>query len=282
MRLAAFSDIHLEKRDQRPWLFAHNSADAVILAGDIHTKGRGVKWAQDTFDCPVIYVLGNHEGWGEHWQNILEKMKKEAEGSHVSVLNNQSLTLGSVRFLGSTLWTGFDCWPDKREAMFEAGQGRDMYMPGMRDYKYIRTSGYRKILPRDTLGWNSASRQWLLDTAQQPWEGQTVVVTHHSPLIEGLRHGKVTEVYDAAYANDWEEGVKAINADCWFYGHTHTPRHGHCGKTLMVSHPVGHVSEKLHPLYTSIIDVDANGCRIVPNATSLVEPPALVKGPKAK
>lgn len=286
MRIAVFSDIHLEDKingqETQPWLFDHARADVVVLAGDIHTKGRGVKWAKETFACPVIYVLGNHEGWGKHWQKIINEMKQEALGSNVHVLNNDAVVIDGVRFLGSTLWTTFDAWPNRQEAMFEAGQGKDMYLPGMRDYKYIRTSGYRKILPRDTLEWATQSRNWLLDQASKPFDGHTVVVTHHAPVLEGLRHQKVTEVYDAAYANDWEEGVKTMNPIAWIYGHTHTPRRFSVGSTQMISHPVGHLSEKLDQLYQSVLELTDNGCvfHLVPNL--LVEPPAPTVHKKVK
>lgn len=284
MRVAIFSDLHLEDKIHgqatQPWLFDHAHADVVVLAGDIHTKGRGVQWAQETFSCPVIYVPGNHEGWGEHWQKIIAEMKQAALNSNVHVLNNDSVVINGVRFLGSTLWTTFDAWPNRQEAMFEAGQGRDMYMPGMRDYKYIRTAGYRKILPRDTVEWANQSRNFLL---QQPaFDGPTIVVSHHAPVLEGLRHQKVTEVYDAAYANDWEDGVKSINPTAWIYGHTHTPYRFMVGCTHMVSHPVGHLSEKLDPLYQSVMEITAHGCvfQSVPNL--LVEPPAPTPSKKAK
>lgn len=284
MRIAIFSDIHLENKingqETQSWLFDHDRADVVVLAGDIHTKGRGVKWAKETFTCPVIYVPGNHEGWGSHWQKMIAEMKQEAANSHVHVLNNDAIVIDGVRFLGCTLWTTFDAWPNRQEAMFEAGQGKDMYLPGMRDYKYIRTAGYRKILPRDTLEWSNQSRNWLLD--QPSFDGPTMVVTHHAPVVEGLRHQKVTEVFDAAYANNWEEGVKTINPTAWVYGHTHTPRRFMVGNTQMISHAVGHLSEKLDPLYQSVVEVTQNGCVFHDIPNLLREPPAPVSAKKAK
>lgn len=285
MRIAVFSDIHLENKingqETQAWLFDHAQADVVVLAGDIHTKGRGVKWAQETFSCPVVYVPGNHEGWGSHWQKIIAQMKHEALGSSVHILNNDAIVINGVRFLGSTLWTTFDAWPNRQEAMFEAGQGRDIYAPGMRDYKYIRTAGYRKVLPRDTLEWASQSRNWLLDQANKPFDGPTVVVSHHPPVLQGLKHQQVTEVYDAAYANDWEEGVTTLSPTAWIYGHTHSPRRFVLGATQMISHPIGHLSEKLHPLYQSVVEVSSKGCVFHDTPNLLIEPPPVL-GKKAK
>jgi hypothetical protein len=39
--------------------------DAIVLAGDIDQGAQGIAWASETFaNLPVIYVHGNHEGYG--------------------------------------------------------------------------------------------------------------------------------------------------------------------------------------------------------------------------
>ncbi|POA17310.1 hypothetical protein C1886_22515 [Pseudomonas sp. FW300-N1A1] len=58
MKIKIYSDLHLEFARFEP---APTDADLVILAGDIDIKSRGVKWANEVFGCPVIYVCGNHE-----------------------------------------------------------------------------------------------------------------------------------------------------------------------------------------------------------------------------
>lgn len=63
MKLQIYSDLHLEFARFDP---APSDADVVILAGDIDIKSRGVKWASEVFQCPVIYVCGNHEYYGGH------------------------------------------------------------------------------------------------------------------------------------------------------------------------------------------------------------------------
>ena len=61
MRIHVLSDLHLEFSPFAPQVTA---ADVVILAGDIHVKGRGVPWARQAFEGPVLYVPGNHEFYG--------------------------------------------------------------------------------------------------------------------------------------------------------------------------------------------------------------------------
>lgn len=58
MRIHLLSDLHLGNLSSfEPSIL---DADVVLLAGDIHIKGRGVDWAE-VFSCPVLYIPGNHE-----------------------------------------------------------------------------------------------------------------------------------------------------------------------------------------------------------------------------
>ncbi|MFI8743148.1 hypothetical protein ACQKD8_20175, partial [Pseudomonas sp. NPDC077405] len=52
MHIHLLSDLHLEVSSYVP---AATDADVVVLAGDIHTKARGVRWALDSFSGTVLY-----------------------------------------------------------------------------------------------------------------------------------------------------------------------------------------------------------------------------------
>lgn len=58
MRICVLSDLHLEFEHFEP---AELDIDLVVLAGDIHTRERGIRWANEVFSTEVLYVLGNHE-----------------------------------------------------------------------------------------------------------------------------------------------------------------------------------------------------------------------------
>jgi predicted phosphodiesterase len=51
MKIQIYSDLHNEFAPFEP---TPSKADVVILAGDIDIKTRGVGWANDVFQCPVI------------------------------------------------------------------------------------------------------------------------------------------------------------------------------------------------------------------------------------
>jgi len=54
MNIQLLSDLHIEFGN---YTFIDAGADVVVLAGDIHTKERGVSWAIENIkNKPVIYV----------------------------------------------------------------------------------------------------------------------------------------------------------------------------------------------------------------------------------
>jgi predicted phosphodiesterase len=186
----------------------------VVLAGDIYTGTRGVEWANKNFRCPVIYVAGNHEFYKGHLNRTLEKMREKAL-PHVHVLDNDEVVIDGVRFLGTTGWTDFSSTDNVTTALHTA-------QISMNDYKQIRMgANYRRIKPIDLQQKSQFAKQWLLSNSSTKYQGKTVVVTHHAPLLEcapGIKYelGHLA----AAYVNDWQE-FAVCNIDIWLHGHTH-------------------------------------------------------------
>ena len=138
MRLLILSDLHREiwyrpqtryegRVDPCPKIdLAVSRPDVVILAGDIDVGAKAVEWADQAFaGLPVLYVHGNHEGYG---QNLDEAQKEIAEAcaatDHVHYLDRREKVIGCVRFLGATLWTDFKLYGKEfyPAAVHDAGQ----------------------------------------------------------------------------------------------------------------------------------------------------------------
>src|SRR5690606_36371790 len=115
MRLLILSDLHREIWCQsRAWavgdeaLNPFNSIDlsisqpdVVVLAGDIDVGTRGVRWADEKFPVlPVIYVHGNHEGYGHNIDTLAKEITSaSASTGHIQHLNRGEQIIGHVRFL---------------------------------------------------------------------------------------------------------------------------------------------------------------------------------------
>lgn len=227
MKIQIFSDLHLGFAQFEP---ASSGADVVILAGDIDIKSRGVVWANEVFQCPVIYVCGNHEYYGGHLDHTLRKMN-DAAMPHVHVLENETLILDQTRFLVTTGWTDYSSTGNTVAAKRAAWEC-------MNDFAVIRTAeNYRRLRPDDLIAKSNAAYAWLTQELDKPFNGKTVVVTHHAPALDHMADD-LPEHLSAAYANDWPELLG--KTDLWVYGHTHVAANfTKCG-CHVVSNPRGY------------------------------------------
>lgn len=231
MKIRIYSDLHTEFEAFTPPAMDSN---VVILAGDIGVKSSGVKWANETFSCPVVYVCGNHEYYDGHIDGTLEAMKDAAE-PHVRVLENESWVWQQTRFLCATAWTDFSSTGSVDIARRRAAER-------MSDFRMIRAGqNHQRLRPEDLAARNVATHAWLLQELSRPFAGRTVVVTHHAPLIEVLNGPR--DHLDAAYANHWPHLVQ--QADLWVFGHTHCPVDFMEGNCRVVSNPKGYPGESV-------------------------------------
>lgn len=170
MRLALYSDLHLEIKAWAPPVV---DVDVVILAGDIGSHTHGLTWAAASFQQPVIYVAGNHEYYDAHLGMLAELQKPTWEHAGIYFLEKSSFELNGVRFLGCTLWSGFD--------LYGAGTQQALAMTAARrninDYWMIHARGGKRLEPRDTLKLHHAAVRWLDAELNKPFNGKTVVLS---------------------------------------------------------------------------------------------------------
>lgn len=240
MKLLIYSDLHTE--------IAHFSipekslelADVVILAGDIGVGKKAVRWIQKNVpETPVLWVWGNHEFYGGHVGATRLKAAKALEISpNIKILENDSIEIGGVRFLGCTLWT--DC--KVREGEVDTFAAIKEMTSRMNDYRRIRTGlGYRRLKVSDTIGIHLRSKSWLKEELGKTHLGPTVVITHHAPIKRCLN--EVGDLYlDGAYASDLSDLIHQYQPDLWINGHTHRKINFVEGGTRFVSNPLGYHS----------------------------------------
>lgn len=240
-KILILDDLHFEYEDGDEKLFPkiEDEYDIAILAGDISTRDRGVQWAMDYFQCPVVYVPGNHEFWSTNIINHRKKLQEITENSHIHVLDNREVIIHGIRFLGSTLWTDFSAWHDPHAASIAAGRGKHFYENGSKDFRKITSVGYRKLLPYEMIKMAQENKNWLLQKFLEPFDGPTIVVSHHPPSLKSLKQGKANDILDATDANDWDDVVIKSNAVAWIHGHTHHSNHYKIGNTEIISNPMG-------------------------------------------
>lgn len=241
MKLLVLSDLHLEFADFEPDSTSVEMSDVVVLAGDIHQGTKGISWSRKTFpDKPIVYVAGNHEFYHHHWDRLLDELREEARKHEVHFLENDSVNIGDVRFLGATLWTDFDYLGRSRrsQAMREVedrlndhrlitagippAELIDIYQrkermsvtvgPG-RAYESELTAAH-------TLKRHQDSLDWLRNELPKRERTRTVVVTHHYPHQNSTAARFRKDLLTPAFGSRLPIEM-LTQASLWIHGHTH-------------------------------------------------------------
>jgi Icc-related predicted phosphoesterase len=238
MRIRLLSDLHLEFSPFDPPVA---DADVVVLAGDTHVGSRGVQWAGRAFGAaPVIYVMGNHEYYGEAHPALLDEIRYKAGSTRLLLLENQAAEIAGVTFLGTTLWTDFALYGDPDRDM-QAAELR------MADYTRIRSSpSYRRLRARDTLALHQQSVLWLERQLAERRGERIVVVTHHAPTRLSADPRYDGDVLTPAFVSDLHHLVERSGAMLWVHGHVHRAFDYTVGATRVVCNPRGYPDERDH------------------------------------
>lgn len=255
MKLLIMSDLHLEGGAALE-IPPDVQFDVAVLAGDVHSPGRNaVDWAKrmpGIRERTVIMVAGNHEFYGApDLSSEMAEMMRLAKGSRVHVLDRRTVKIAGVRFIGCTLWTDFQVpfvADQKREVnVVRALRSANAFMADCREIQVLSQvveAGRIKEIPRllqaeDTLAMHWTERDWLRRELQKPFDGPTVVVTHHAPAL-----GSVAPMYDGdeltpAFVSALPDEMFTVPV-LWVHGHTHTSFDYMMGGCRVVSNPRGY------------------------------------------
>ncbi|MWD29655.1 hypothetical protein E0K89_019415 [Aquicoccus sp. SCR17] len=89
----------------------------------------------------------------------------------------------------------------------------------MGEYRKVCVASEDRLLtPRDTRQAHLRHRRWLEERLAQPFDGRTIVITHHAPHPACLPEG---HPLPDAYASDLTDLIERYRPDSWLYGHVH-------------------------------------------------------------
>ena len=260
MLIQVFSDLHLEffqKEEYRGYgeILVHPQADIVVLAGDIDVGEYSLRQAHaisHKWGKAVVWVPGNHEYYRQDYLALIQKYRATNAPGVIALLDDAVIVDG-VRFCGNTLWTDFELYsPTPRVPDFEismqAGEA------ALNDFRIIRY-GKEPFFAKTSRDIHKASRRFLEETLATPFDGPTVVVTHHAPHVNSIapRFSPGDRVLNSARTlpaenPNWRASpCFASNltplleqADLWIHGHTHDSFDYHIGKCRVVANPRGY------------------------------------------
>lgn len=216
MKIQLASDLHLEFV-QRAFpgeriISPAYEADVLVLAGDIANGTQAIDLFKD-WPVPVLYVAGNHEFYGHSLEETRASLSKTAEDTSIRFLDNQVADFGGARFLGCTFWTDYRLLGDHY-------QSAEMLVAEecLNDHRQIRAHG-EVFSAACALREHEQSRAWLQRELAKPYDGKTIVVTHHGPHPKSIHSRYRNSLANSAFVSKLDELLKY--ADFWLHGHVH-------------------------------------------------------------
>jgi Icc-related predicted phosphoesterase len=242
LRLQVFSDLHADVAQPRP-IGVTPDIDAVIVAGDVCEGAEcGLSLLRHVVPMrlPVVMVMGNHEYYRRHLGSELAAARRAAPLFGVHLLENNVITFGWVRFIGCSLWTDYAVFGDTNmpRAMRAASDG-------LNDHRKITWAKqpWQRFRPQEALLLHRQSCAFIEAALKVPFDGPTVVVTHHAPHPGSLHPHYQNDVLSAAYVSDLTAVIEAGRPDLWVHGHVHSSFDYRVGGTRIVCNPHGYGSE---------------------------------------
>jgi predicted phosphodiesterase len=255
MRIQLFSDLHLERYpDFRPEVFP--DTDVVVLAGDIGSYQDGSRLGGGDFglerfaprhspapNATVLYIPGNHEFDALDYDEAYTRLRATCDELGIVWLDREVVTLGHVRFVGTTLWTDFDALAvrekeftkqlQQREKAFRAANYYLSKNTTLRDGAPVLAEGLREM--------GLDCQAWLREALARPFDGATVAVTHFAPSLRSAdpRYGLTPGT--AGFCNALDELFPL--ADVWIHGHLHCFNDYVAEGCRVVANPLGYRSK---------------------------------------
>jgi predicted phosphodiesterase len=263
MRIQLFSDLHLE-RDPSFTPQVAPGTDVVVVAGDIGSYqersrlpgsdfGLG-RFAPGQLGVPgvrVLFVPGNHEFDALDFDETGARLRALCASLGIEWLDGETITIGDVRFVGTTLWSDFDALVAQEPDAARRLQGRGKALRAANYYlsKNTTLKNGTPVLAEDLRVMSLACQDWLRTTLAAPFPGRTVVVTHFAPSLKSAdpRYGLTPGT--AGFCNALDALFPL--ADVWMHGHLHCANDyivggedgGRAWACRVVANPLGYASK---------------------------------------
>lgn len=291
------SDLHLDgflgqdSEALRAGFLPSDDRDAqsrLILAGDISSNGEqllGFLAACCKRFHSVLFISGNHEFYKHDFVDYTKELTAALldgtsyEGAFANLefaidgVGYEEMEDLGVRFIFGTMWG------DGGPTLGDQGQV-GFYL---NDFRLISNGASEKGTTRyrftvqDMVKVHKAQKAQIRTWLEQPFDGKTVVITHHLPsrrLVsarfwpqdgsDGANGGFVGGCDDIL-------AYEEIAPDLWIHGHTHDTIDTHMWKTRIVCNPAGYRGEWMSKFNTYMMPNEKGSREVVPKFIDLVD-----------
>lgn len=257
MKIRFYSDLHLEFGKFRP-PDPRDSDTILVLAGDIGVKLGAMAFIER--EAPkyrdVIYVAGNHEFYNGNYPEVLERLRNVCHIPNFHFLENRAVVIDNVKFLGATLWTDMknDDWFVKNTIKRRMNDFQCIRNDSTKTYNKKRqcyfTPEYAYVLHKQTLDFFEKE----LSNDQM----KTVIVTHHSPTLDGTDHERygLSDMTYAYYTPLEYIMERYDHLTHWVFGHTHKTLDNEYFGTRVLSNPRGYLGHEVNPNFRPNWEID--------------------------
>jgi len=241
------SDLHLENYNNVNNLYKNlekimPKANILTLSGDIgyplNEYGKMyselLKKFKEKYDH-VILVPGNHEYFqikNFNRDSALNRLREICHSESCHLLNNESIEILGIKFLGTTLWSKID---PKYQSMLDVSN---------RKGKMFKT-----IFPTINAANEEFAKnhKWLKTSLNKTKSKHQVIITHHVPSYS-LQHESYknigSEFVNSLFYSEILNGLDLSKVRYWFCGHTHESGKLKHGNTDIIINPYGVNVEK--------------------------------------
>lgn len=253
MKIHQMSDLHLEfNNDFR--VQNEYDADLLMLNGDIcvahfftksiaSPKRKLADIALDFFEKAskaypyVVYILGNHEHYHGVFTETASIIREAlAHLPNVHTLDNDYVDIGSLRIIGTTLWTSCD------NANPLVLNYLKSYLNDFRIVDYIKEP-WNRFSPMQSTLEHSESLAFI----DEHCNDNTIVMSHHAPSEKSIHSSYSDPMYyygNHGYFSDLEQFIlDRPGIKLWTHGHMHNNFDYMIGDTRVVCNPMGYRTE---------------------------------------
>jgi len=254
MKFKLLSDLHLEFFRGAPlWEPTPTDEDkdtVLLLAGDVHLGHKALPWLEKMCErfYDVVYILGNHEFYNNEWFDVKNFWANAEMPINFTFLDDDVYYIDNVRIIGGTLWTEvtdpFMVWQGpKVMADYQVIGIKKFIAPG---FTKVEGNPNRKLTVNDTTGAHIQTRDFIIYELQKPWNGKTIVMTHHMPHPECVAERFKRSNLNCFFMTNLDDILEKYDIDYWVCGHTHNSFDVEVHDTRILCNPMGYHGVELN------------------------------------
>jgi Icc-related predicted phosphoesterase len=283
---SVFKKNHLESQDDSVSIYEpriDKDVDVLILAGDISDCKGARKFILSILNkhknLIIVYVFGNHEYFNSSLEEVRhfwsEQIKHQENGNdnkdsndtkdnndtkngkdyihNLYILDNGSLILNNIRFIGATLWTDYNQTNKQHHQLNILNNPHLMSEREMiigDDYFknnekiYTDKNQICKVSVKTILHECINSINCIQQALSKKDDFVNIIITHHLPSYKSVSDKYYGSSKNVNYASHLDWLIEKYQPYMWCHGHTHDPCDYYIGKTKILCNPKGYFHEQ--------------------------------------